>query len=80
MSYNLTPRDSAAAAGTQCERAIEAYRGRVNETSRTCDLCGEPIESGQAWMVADGGGQAHAGCAYRETDQAERDRWMPSDL
>jgi hypothetical protein len=43
-------------------------------------LCGEPIEPGQAWVVAEGGGTAHSGCAYRETDEAERDRWMPSEL
>jgi len=52
----------------------------VSETTRTCDLCGEPIEPDQAWMVAEGGRAAHSGCAYRETDEGERDRWMPSEL
>jgi hypothetical protein len=50
------------------------------EELRTCALCGEPIEPDQAWMVADDGAAAHSGCAYRETDQAERDRWIPSEL
>jgi hypothetical protein len=30
-------------------------------------------------MVADGGAIAHSGCVYRESDQAARDRWMPSE-
>ena len=29
-------------------------------------------------MVAEGA-TAHAGCVYRDTDEADRDRWMPSD-
>jgi hypothetical protein len=50
------------------------------EEIRTCELCGDPIEPDQAWMVADGGAMAHSGCVYRETDEAAGDRWMPPEL
>ena len=50
----------------------------MNDT-RTCELCGDPIEPGQAWMLAEGGAMAHSGCVYRDTDRADRDRWMPPD-
>jgi hypothetical protein len=50
------------------------------ETSgATCALCGDPIDRDQATMVADGA-TAHAGCVYRDADEPDRDRWMPSDL
>jgi len=50
----------------------------MNDTDRSCELCGDPIEADQAWMVADGGARAHSGCVYR-SDEADRDRWMPSE-
>jgi hypothetical protein len=70
-----------AQASILARRARWAYRRRVTaDETRTCALCGEPIEPDEAWMVAEAGVAAHSGCAYRESDQAERDRWMPSEL
>lgn len=51
----------------------------MNDTTRTCELCGDPIEPDQAGMVADGGAAAHSGCVYRDADEADRDRWVPAD-
>jgi hypothetical protein len=50
----------------------------VETSEATCALCGDPIESDQATMVADGA-TAHSGCVYRDADEADRDRWMPPD-
>jgi hypothetical protein len=59
---------------------FRAYRlGVTQDVSRTCALCGDPIEADQAWMATDGGETAHSGCVYSSTDAAERDRWMPPD-
>jgi len=44
----------------------------------TCELCGDPIERDQAWMIDERGATAHSGCVYR-ADEADRDRWMPPE-
>jgi hypothetical protein len=51
----------------------------MNETARSCALCGDPIEPDQAWMETEDGATAHSGCVYRDTDEADRGRWMPTD-
>ena len=47
-----------------------------------CALCGDAIESGQAWMANEvTGGVAHAGCVYRDEREPERrERWQPSEI
>jgi hypothetical protein len=47
-----------------------------------CALCGEAVESGQAWMANEmTGGVAHAGCVYRDEREPERrERWQPSEI
>lgn len=52
------------------------------EEIRSCTLCGEDIDIGQAWMEADREGarvRAHSGCVYRE-DQSGSGEWQPPDL
>jgi len=57
-----------------------AYRRHVTaDDARTCALCGNPIDSDQAWMTSDDGRLAHSGCVYSDADVAGRDRWMPPD-
>ncbi|MDQ2934810.1 MAG: hypothetical protein M3R49_07480 [Chloroflexota bacterium] len=50
---------------------------------KTCELCGDPIDVGQAWMLADQEGavlRAHAGCVYRdEAKQGEHPDWQPQE-
>jgi hypothetical protein len=53
------------------------------ERAQTCELCGDDIDVGQAWMRADEGGaelRAHSGCVYRdETDPERAARWEPTE-
>jgi hypothetical protein len=53
------------------------------EQPRTCALCGDQIDVGQAWMRADENGAellAHSGCVYRdETDPERAARWEPTE-
>jgi hypothetical protein len=51
----------------------------MEQGQRTCELCGDPIQPGEAWLVADGGATAHSGCVYRDEDEADRQRWMPPE-
>jgi hypothetical protein len=50
---------------------------------KTCELCGDPIDVGQAWMVADQEGaelRAHAGCVYGDEAKAGEHRsWEPQE-
>jgi hypothetical protein len=48
------------------------------ESVRRCELCGDPIQAGEAWLVADGDLAAHSGCVYRD-DESDRQRWMPPE-
>ncbi len=52
------------------------------EQHQRCALCGDAIESGQAWMANEmDGGLAHAGCVYRDEHEPERrERWLPSEI
>lgn len=46
-----------------------------------CAMCGNPIETGQAWMEADRDGERqriHAGCLYGE-ERANEGEWEPQD-
>jgi hypothetical protein len=47
-----------------------------------CALCGDAMESGQAWMSNEmTGDAAHAGCVYRDEREPERrERWQPSEI
>jgi len=50
--------------------------------AQPCALCGEPIDVGSAWMAAEEEGPglaAHAGCVYRDEEQASSGRWAPRD-
>jgi hypothetical protein len=52
----------------------------TSEDDRTCALCGNPIQLGEAWMVADEEDAhqvAHAGCVYRDGQPDDRERWSP---
>jgi hypothetical protein len=46
-----------------------------------CELCGEPIVPGEAWLKAQDGPPAiaHAGCVYREEPTAEPHRAWSAD-
>jgi len=51
--------------------------------SMLCQLCGDPIRVGEAWMEADREGtriQAHAGCVYRdEAASTGSAAWEPQE-
>jgi len=53
------------------------------ESPGGCELCGQPIDVGEAWMTADEEGArrvAHAGCVYREEPNAdEHADWVPQE-
>jgi hypothetical protein len=52
----------------------------TSNDDRTCALCGDPIDVGEAWMVADEEGArrvAHSGCVYRDEEPDDRERWSP---
>jgi hypothetical protein len=55
----------------------------MEQPADTCDLCGKPIDVGEAWMEADVEGAhkvAHSGCVYsEEMDPDERAWWVPSE-
>jgi hypothetical protein len=60
--------------------ARHAYRRDVEQSERSCELCGEPIDAAQAWMQAGDGAVAHSGCVYSDvTNVEQRDRWMPGE-
>ena len=45
----------------------------------SCELCGDPIEPGQARMErADPPAAAHSGCVY--SDVEDREAWMPTGM
>jgi hypothetical protein len=50
---------------------------------KTCELCGDPIDVGQAWMLADREGaelRAHAGCVYgEEAKEGQHPDWQPQE-
>ncbi len=49
----------------------------------TCELCGDPIDIGEAWMAADQEGaelHAHAGCVYGDgAKPGEHPGWVPQE-
>jgi hypothetical protein len=53
------------------------------EADRTCAMCGESIDVGQAWMQSDRDGAiaiAHAGCVYADAaGPGEPAWWVPSE-
>jgi len=53
------------------------------EGKQECELCGDPIAAGEAWMVADEGEselRAHAGCVYGDEAKAGEHRgWQPQE-
>jgi hypothetical protein len=56
-----------------------AYRPRM-EQPRSCALCGDPIQAGEAWMTDESGGRvAHSGCVYRDEEPDARESWSPAD-
>jgi hypothetical protein len=57
--------------------ADEAYRRSMEQPQRTCALCDDPIDSGEAWMTDDAGRVAHSGCVYRDEEPEGRERWSP---
>jgi hypothetical protein len=63
----------------------DAAGGRIvgcMEQRQPCALCGDAIDSDQAWMANEmDGGVAHAGCVYRDEHEPERrERWQPSEI
>ena len=61
-------------------RDAGAYRGRMEDAARSCVLCNNPIETGQAWLRNDGGEAAHSACVYRDERPEARERWMPPEF
>jgi len=59
------------------------WRAPLEGEQKTCELCGDPIDVGQAWMVADQEGpelRAHAGCVYGDEAKAGEHRsWQPQE-
>jgi hypothetical protein len=53
---------------------------QMEQPQQPCTLCNDPIDVGQAWMVADEEGShrvAHSGCVYRDEEPEGRERWSP---
>lgn len=58
-------------------------RRPVERELMTCELCGDPIDIGEAWMAADQEGaelRAHAGCVYGdEAKPGKHPGWVPQE-
>ena len=52
----------------------------MEQPQRTCALCDDPIDSGEAWMTDESGRVAHSGCVYRDEEPEGRERWSPGQL
>jgi hypothetical protein len=50
------------------------------DAARTCVLCNNPIEIGQAWLRNDGDEVAHSACVYRDEKPEARQRWAPPEF
>jgi tRNA U34 2-thiouridine synthase MnmA/TrmU len=54
----------------------------MEQPQQPCALCNDPIDVGEAWMVADEEGAhevAHSGCVYRDEEPDARQRWKAPD-
>jgi hypothetical protein len=54
----------------------------MEQPQQPCALCHDPIDVGEAWMVADEEGAhevAHSGCVYRDEEPDARQRWRAAD-